>query len=67
MFERSPIADIEQEKELRESSPFGPLAPLKTFKSSSLSVDKRSENVYYGKDLRAAEAVIDLYQKEVRG
>jgi len=65
MFERSPIADIEQEKDLGESAPFGPVAPLKSFKTSSLSVDKRLENVYYDKDLRATEAVIDLYQKEV--
>ena len=65
MFERSPIADIEQEKDLGESAPFGPVAPLKSFKTSSLSVDKRLENVYYDKDLRAVEAVIDLYQKEV--
>ena len=65
MFERSPIADIEQEKDLGGSAPFGPVAPLKSFKTSSLSVDKRLENVYYDKDLRAAEAVIDLYQKEV--
>ena len=65
MFERSPIADIEQEKDLGESAPFGPVAPLKSFKTSSLSVDKRLENVYYDKDLRAAEAVIDLYRKEV--
>ena len=65
MFERSPISDIEQEKNLGESAPFGPVAPLKSFKTSSISVDKKLENVYYDKDLRAAEAVIDLYQKEV--
>ncbi len=65
MFERSPITDIEQEKDLGGSAPFGPVAPLKSFKTSSLSVDKRLENVYYDKDLRTAEAVIDLYHKEV--
>ena len=52
MFERSPIADVEQEKDLGESAPFGPVAPIKSFKTSSLSVDKRLENVYYDKDLR---------------
>ena len=52
MFERSPIADIEQEKDLGGSAPFGPVAPLKSFKTSSVSVDKRLENVYYDKDLR---------------
>jgi hypothetical protein len=64
-FERSPIADIEQEKGLSDSAPFGPVAPIKSFKTSSLSVDKRLQKVYYDKDLRAVEAVIDLYQKEV--
>jgi hypothetical protein len=65
-FEKRPIADIEQEKALGldiDSAPFGPIAPLKTFKtSSSLSVDQRLENVFYDKDLRAAEGVVNLYQ-----
>jgi DNA repair protein NreA len=65
-FEKRPIADIEQEKALRldtDSAPFGPIAPLKTFKtSSSPSVDQRLENVFYDKDLRAAEGIVNLYQ-----
>ena len=65
-FEKRPIADIEQEKALGldiDSAPFGPIAPLKTFKtSSSLSVDQRLENVFYDKDLRTAEGVVNLYQ-----
>ena len=65
LFEKRPIADIEQEKELGESAPFGPIAPLKSFKTASLSVDKRLEDAYYDKDLHAAEAVIDLYQEGV--
>jgi hypothetical protein len=67
-FEKKPISDIQQEKELgldTESPPFGPVAPLKNFKAYSLSVDQRLENVYYDKDLHAAEAVVDLYQKGV--
>jgi DNA repair protein NreA len=67
-FEKRPISDIQQEKELgmdTESAPFGPVAPLKNFKTYSLSVDQRLENVYYDKDLHAAEAVVDLYQKGV--
>jgi hypothetical protein len=64
-FEKRPIADIEQEKELGESAPFGPIAPLKSFKTASLSVDKRLENAYYDKDLHAAEAIVDLYQEDV--
>ena len=65
-FEKTPIADIEQEKGLgldTNSAPFGPVAPLKTFKtSSSISVDQRLENVFYDKDLRAAEGIVNLYQ-----
>jgi hypothetical protein len=58
-FEKAPIADIEQEKEFglyANAAPFGPIAPLNTFKtSSSLSVDQRLEDVFYDKDLRSAE------------
>jgi DNA repair protein NreA len=66
-FEKIPIAEIEHEKDIgldTESAPFGPVAPLKTFKTSSfLSVDQRLENAYYDKDLRASEAVVELYKK----
>lgn len=65
LFEKRPIADIEQEKELGEAAPFGPIAPLKSFKTASLSVDKRLEEAYYDKDLHAAEAVVDLYREGV--
>jgi DNA repair protein NreA len=65
LFEKRPIADIEQVKDMGESAPFGPIAPLKSFKTSSLSVDKRLEDAYYDKDLHAAEAVVDLYQEGV--
>ena len=61
IFEKRPITDIEQEKDLGESAPFGPIAPLKSFKTASISVDKRLENVYYDKDMQAAEAIVDLY------
>jgi hypothetical protein len=67
-FEKKPISDIQQEKVLgldTESAPFGPVAPLKNFKTNSFSVDQRLENVYYDKDLHAAKAVVDLYQKGV--
>ena len=39
-FEKKPLADTDLERELRlstESAPFGPAAPIKTFKASSLS------------------------------
>ena len=69
IFEKKPVLDIEQQKDAGlniESAPFGPIAPLKTFKtSSSLSIDRRLEHAYYDKDLRSAEAVCSLYKKGV--
>ncbi len=68
-FEKAPIADIEQEKDFgldAKSAPFGPIAPLNTFKtSSSLSVDQRLEDVFYDKDLCSTEGIINLYQHGV--
>ena len=68
-FEKTPIADIEQEKDLgldTNSAPFGLVAPLETFKtSSSISVDQRLENAFYDKDLRAAEGIVNLYHRGV--
>jgi hypothetical protein len=69
IFEKTPISEIEQEKYLTlntDSAPFGPIAPLKTFKtSSSLSVDRRLENAFYDKNLNAAEGIVNLYQHRV--
>ncbi|MCL5316707.1 MAG: Nre family DNA repair protein [Thaumarchaeota archaeon] len=45
--------------------PFGPSAPLKSFKTSSLRVDRRIERAYYDRDLRAVDAVADLYSRGV--
>ncbi|MER3407693.1 MAG: hypothetical protein C4292_02585, partial [Nitrososphaera sp.] len=67
-FEKRPLADVELEKELRlntESAPFGPAAPIKTFKASSLSADQRIESAFYDSDLKAADAVMELYEKGV--
>lgn len=67
-FEKKPLADVELEKEIRlnaEAAPFGPAAPLKTFKASSLSADQRFEVAHYDTDLRASDAVIELYRRGV--
>ena len=68
-FEKKPIADTDQNKDLlmdTESAPFGPIALLKTFKtSSSLSVDQKIENAFYDRDLHAADAVTLLYNNEI--
>jgi DNA repair protein NreA len=67
-FEKKPLADVEMQKELRldhEATPFGPAAPLRTFKVSSLSADQRIEAVYYDTDLRALDAMMKLYRHRV--
>jgi len=62
VFEKKPLkmlilSDIAQ--------PFGPSAPLHSFKASDSSVDRRIEKAYYDRDLKAAEAVAELYKKGV--
>lgn len=67
-FEKRPLADADMQKELglhHEATPFGPAAPLRGFKVSSVSADKRIETAYYDTDLRAAEAMRDLYGRSV--
>jgi hypothetical protein len=49
-----------------ESAPFGPIAHLKSFKtSSSIRVDRRLEDAYYDKDLQAKNAIVSLYDKGI--
>lgn len=48
-----------------DTQPYGPSAPLEKFKLGSTSVDRRIETSYYDRDLRAMEAVTDLYRKGV--
>ena len=67
-FEKRLLADAELEKELRlntEAAPFGPAAPIKTFRASSLSADQRIESAHYDTDLRAADAIMELYRRGV--
>jgi DNA repair protein NreA len=48
------------------SQPFGPSAPLKQFKpSGNISVDPRIEKAFYDRDLKASEAIFDLYRNGV--
>jgi hypothetical protein len=69
VFEKLPIADIEQGKSYvtdLENAPFGLIAPLKSFKtSSSLSADHSIENAYYDKDLTATQAMVGLYHQGI--
>lgn len=48
-----------------DTQPFGPSAPLRSFNTSQISVDKRIENAYYDHDLKAADAVLALYDDGV--
>jgi hypothetical protein len=67
-FEKTPVVDVHMQKELRldhVAPPFGPAAPLRGFKMSSLSADQRIETVYYDTDLRAADAMMELYSRSV--
>jgi DNA repair protein NreA len=67
-FEKMPTADVKMQKEFRldyEGTPFGPTAPMRSFKVASHSVDKRIESVYYDTDLTAVEAMMNLYRRGV--
>jgi hypothetical protein len=67
-FEKRPLADTDLDRELRlntDSAPFGPAAPIKTFKTSSLSADQKIESAFYDGDLKASDAVMALYEKGV--
>ncbi len=48
-----------------DTQPFGPSAPLESFKIGNPSVDKRIETAYYDRDLKATDAIEALYSKGV--
>ncbi len=45
--------------------PFGPSAPIRDLHVGNSRFDKRIEKAYYDTDLRATQAVVDLYQRGV--
>ena len=47
------------------SQPLGPSAPLKNFTTSNIKVDRRIEKAYYDRDLKASEAMLNLYRDGV--
>ncbi len=69
VFEKQPVADLEQGKDRvsdLDNAPFGLVAPLKSFRTaSSLSADHSIESAYYDKDLPANQAIIGLYQRGI--
>jgi len=48
-----------------EAQPFGPSAPLKSFEACPSKTDSRLERAYYDRDLKAVEAVYQLYRAGV--
>jgi hypothetical protein len=48
-----------------DTQPFGPSAPLDRFSISNPSVDRRMETAHYDRDLKATDAVEELYSKGV--
>ncbi len=68
IFEKNGLSDTDLKNEFRSDTgipPFGPAAPLRAFKTWSLSSDQRIEAAYYDTDLRAAEAIMKLYMDGV--
>ena len=48
-----------------ENAPFGPIGEIKNAKFSSSLSDNKIEKVYYDKDLKAADAVLNLYNSGI--
>jgi hypothetical protein len=48
-----------------ESAPFGPIGEIKTAKFSGISSNKVIEQSYYDKDLKAEDAVLQLYNSGI--
>ena len=48
-----------------ESAPFGPIGEIKKIKFSGLSTQKTIEKAYYDRDLKAEDAVLNLYNNGI--
>ena len=48
-----------------ENAPFGPIGEIKNVKFSSSSSDNKIEKIYYDKDLKAVDAVLNLYNSGI--
>ena len=55
-----PVASIDS-----ESAPFGPLGEIKKIKFSGSTSEKSIEKVYYDNDLKAQDAVLNLYNSGI--
>ena len=48
-----------------ESAPFGPIGEIKSAKFSGMSTSKQIEKTYYDKDLKAQDAILQLYNSGI--
>ncbi|MEM2486058.1 MAG: Nre family DNA repair protein [Candidatus Bathyarchaeia archaeon] len=48
-----------------EVQPFGPSAPIRDIKAGNVRWDDKVEKAYYDTDMKAADAVLELYQRGV--
>ena len=48
-----------------ESAPFGPIGEIKSAKFSSSSSTKSIENIFYDKDLKSKDAILNLYNSGI--
>jgi hypothetical protein len=48
-----------------EIQPFGPSAPMKSFTSADVNANPKIEDMFYDRDLKAADAVVGLYGDDV--
>jgi hypothetical protein len=48
-----------------ESAPFGPIGEVKSAKFSSISTNKTIEKAYYDRDLKAQDAILQLYNSGI--
>jgi hypothetical protein len=62
LLERLPTRSLTLGSEIQ---PFGPSAPMKSFQSAHVSVDRGIERAFYDRDLKAADAVLELYGRGV--
>ncbi|MEM2954460.1 MAG: hypothetical protein QW625_00710 [Candidatus Nanoarchaeia archaeon] len=60
-FKTKPKGSVLSEEHL----PFGPSAPIKKFEIENVKWQKDLEKVYYDKDLKAKDAIISLYSKNL--
>ncbi len=62
IFEKAPSSSVSLDG---ESAPFGPIGQIKSAKFSGTSSVKSIEKIFYDKDLKAQDAVLNLYNSGI--